>query len=222
MKWISSLIVLVSMNLAWAQEKPVEPPQEASVEEEKPRTAGENAPQFMAVAQVVGIGPISGSSTGLSLGIFVTPRSILSIDYLNIRYSSLYFSFLDKYEISGDSIGLGYKYFVGRSFYTKATANYRYTSYKREDDWLSDDYQTRFKAVTYEVGFAIGNQWQIGNFTLGCDWFGFAQPLSSKISNEYFSDGATNYDLNRHEDDQKTLTKNINFKAVQFYLGATF
>lgn len=79
-----------------------------------------------------------------------------------------------------------------------------------------------FEADSTAAAFVIGNQWQWGSFTLGCDWFGLSVPFVANYGKEKFSTNADELDRSRHEREKNRFGKKVVVQGVRFYLGASF
>jgi hypothetical protein len=68
---------------------------------------------------------------------------------------------------------------------------------------------------------AIGNQWSINKFTIGCDWIGIAQPLATNID-ESFTAAADQIDRDNTRADENRYLKQTVAIVTRFYLGMSF
>lgn len=96
-------------------------------------------------------------------------------------------------KLSGGIIALEAIYFVGNSFYTRLGLGQRS---------IDADLDLHHKKVDYGIAgtieadsqillFGIGNQWQFDSgFTIGAEWIGYSQPLSSSSSSSLREKGA--------------------------------
>lgn len=105
----------------------------------------------------------------------------------------------------GQVIQLAYKEFNGNSFYYRPSIFFREMSIQDTED---ADYVFR----DLGVGYAIGNQWQWENFTLGCDWIG----ANIRASILYYEDTQSSEVLFRLRGYGLTLD------VLNFYLGVSF
>ena len=107
----------------------------------------------------------------------------------------------------GYILSAGIKKFVGNSFYVKPEAYYRKQKYVAQ---TVNDYSELLSARAGEytdIGLSvkIGNQWQWESFTIGCDWIGLNQTVSTIEESGNLKDS-----------DIPTLS------ALNFYMGASF
>ncbi len=173
---------------------------------------------WMATAQIVGAGPMPGTLTqGLSFGYFADPDFVISIEAVGGRSPVIFLDFSSYRSVKYNSVGVHLKKFVNRTFYFKAgldanrfTEDYVY--YNNVDKYGID-------SESLSAGIVIGNQWQISNFTIGCDWVGVSLPIASNIKSEYASD---TYGKSRLEEDKSRYLKDSGIQLVRFYLGASW
>lgn len=173
---------------------------------------------WMATAQVVGAGPMPGTLTqGLSFGYFVDPDFIISIEAVSGRSPLIFFDLSSYRSVKYNSFGVHFKKFVNRTFYFKSglDAN-RFTE---DYVYYNDVDKYGFDSESLSAGIVIGNQWQIGDFTIGCDWVGVSLPIASNIKSDYASNS---YEKGRLEDEKSRYLKNSGIQLVRFYLGASW
>lgn len=173
---------------------------------------------FMAVASPLGFefGTISSS---LELGKFISDDGILTLKYSDLQADPSYWSFYNEEEEKiadendkGYAITFGIKQFVSNSFYIKPQVYYRnqkkiydvYSDYNADTD--SYEITNVDGGTVNDLGFSfrIGNQWQWRHFTMGCDWFGFANSLS------------------KFENDDISSSERLNLSLLNVYFGASF
>ena len=179
--------------------------------------------KFTAHAILVAVGPSLGFSNGASVGMFIDHNSLVDLEYVSGRPENWYGSFFTDYEIETKSFGVHYKKFVSNTFYFRIGADYRQIDYRHtyRNFLTSATYsENKFSGDSIAGTIVIGNQWQFENFTLGCDWFGVAVPISSNIKSE--SSTGTKPDPNGLKDDEDRYVKDTMVMAVRFYLGASF
>lgn len=136
--------------------------------------------------QVTG-SPVGINFTALTQGVKLD--YFLSTDHL---IGAGFYS-LSNLDGNGTGIELYYKNFVSRTFYYQTGLSYRNGSY--EESWFFDwDYSDDIKRIQdIAVSFKIGNQWQIGNFVIGCDWFGFSKVIGTFNGDKSASDDDSDY-----------------------------
>ena len=167
--------------------------------------------QVVIAAQLVGWGPAVTTSTGAHLGYFVSNNSVILLEYTTGKDTG--FFLLD--EIKTSSIGLHLKQFASNSFYFKIGVDQRTVKYS-ESNFFSSTTGFSFNGESTAGSFAVGNQWQWANFTLGCDWFGAVVPFSSKTTDVVSSTSA------RVTTEKDHYTKDVSYEIGRLYLGASF
>ena len=180
--------------------------------------ANREGKRFTVNAALIGY-QFRSSATSIELGYHLSPNSILTLQYSDLSGSGYDDDEEDEADEvwerngKGHSISAGLKQFVSNSFYVKPEL------YGRTQDIVhsttsSYDYQTdKYTLTDKEVGsirdigasVRIGNQWQWENFTMGCDWVGFARSLTTL-----------------EESGKITSNELSNISLLNFYLGATF
>ncbi|RZA26956.1 MAG: hypothetical protein EOP10_01910 [Proteobacteria bacterium] len=162
------------------------------------------------------------ATTGLYAGYYVDPNQVFTLR-------------LNKSEVADDdlkvqTLSVGWKSFWANSFFTHIGAsarrfdwNWKVSRYDvSTGNYLTPEHLTS-EYYTLTADFAIGNQWQLGNFTIGTEWVGITVPIST-LGDDSVS-GATaqtfSYDLNSARDDV-TLSKRAQLIALRFYLGFAF
>jgi hypothetical protein len=178
----------------------------------------------------IGLGPSGVFAQGLNLGLFLSDRSLLQVE-LNDGHNYLHDDFLfdwgDKTVMDGFSAGVYLKRFVSNSFYTKGGIDYRTIDYKHTDDnnifGLSNNPDTirSFSGESGAVSLAIGNQWQMQNFTIGCDWFGVELPFASRVYNVSYSNADESTRRDNRADFRRYVTS-VNYTFTRLYFGASF
>lgn len=171
-----------------------------------------------------GIGPSRSGSIGGTFGFFLDRNSEIDIEVINGRPYTYDFSFASNYDIKTNSFGVHYKRFVGNSFYYRGGIDYRNVDYSHisYDIFTPSTILSReiFKGSSITATFLIGNQWQWENFTLGCDWFGIALPVTSQVDSESVS--GTSPSQKNLKDEEENFLKKETSTSLRFYLGASF
>lgn len=172
----------------------------------------------------LGIGPSRSGSIGGNFGVFLTSDSQIDLEIVNGKeLLENWFSWSSSYDIKTSSAGIHYKQFLGNTFYMRFGGDYRKVDYHYTNkDIFTGDLLTenRFKGTSVAATVLIGNQWQWENFTMGCDWFGFAFPISHSVESESATGSVPN--VQNLEDNKDYLLKNPTALAVRFYIGASF
>ena len=159
--------------------------------------------QFEFLLTPFGVGPYGTVTHALSAGIYLEERTALVFEggFLTPFIDS------DRDNLKGTSFGLSVKQFTGRSFYLRGGLNYQHASVSATHGDLFDD-NSRTTDI-FGLSFAIGNQWQIRNFAIGCQWIGTIIPIarrdvssSGSISDSYATD--------------------MQFEVLRFFLGFAF
>jgi hypothetical protein len=137
----------------------------------------------------------SDAGAGVTAGYYLNPNSIIeaelftseddSKDEVNNSYKYSNVNFRQ----TTDSFSANLKYFTANSFYIRPGLFYVDYQYKSEGYLFGDADITR---KDLGVSFAIGNQWQWENFTIGCEWIGIQAGVlnlsKSGRDNTLFSD----------------------------------
>lgn len=187
--------------------------------------------KYQVVAQLTGVGPSLTGGQGIQAGYHLERNKLVLVEFTSgsLTSTATASSSLStdtsgsKYDIKSQSFGVHYKQFTGNSFYWRAGADYRTLKYKYtfSSTGFADDTRD-FDGTSLAANFQIGNQWQWQNFTLGCDWIGYALPLTSQVSNDKVVSSTPTYDRDRLNEDSKLLVKNGHITLLRFYLGASF
>ncbi|MES2746311.1 MAG: hypothetical protein V4655_12845 [Bdellovibrionota bacterium] len=168
----------------------------------------------------VGFNPYT--TTGIYGGYYINPNEVAT---LRLNQSEV-----ADHNLNVKSLSVGWKSFWANSFFTHLGISAR----KFDWDWNVSRYDVstgnylspehlRSEYFTLIADLAIGNQWQLGNFTIGTEWVGFSVPLSTLGDDEV--SGATtqtfSYDLNAAREDIR-VSKRAQLIALRFYLGFAF
>jgi hypothetical protein len=125
-------------------------------------------------------------------------------------------------KVSGNIVGLEALYFVGNSFYTRFGLGQRS---------IAADINMQHRQIDYGIAgtieanstvflFGIGNQWQFDSgFTIGAEWAGYTQPMSSSSSSSLKSTGSAAAGTDSDKEDLEKLKKD--FEDVAESLGET-
>ena len=179
-------------------------------------------PNVYAAFNLTGWGPNQGLGSGGYLGFFLTESSALEFEYLTA--TAIRASWGDEFSIKQSNYGVALKYFPGNSFYNRIGVGKKKVNYKVESVNSSTQVHTtlgEFEGdATYGI-FAIGNQWFIGNFTIGCDWIGVSHVFSHNVT-ENIPAGTSESDRNSISRDEGQYLKNTVVVALRFYLGFSF
>lgn len=169
--------------------------------------------------QPLGFAVFPVPSIGLNGGFYLDSNRLVQIE---ASRGKLPFDF---FAIDAESLGVNLKYFVGNSFYLKGGGAYRTIAINNvECAACSPGFNRNWgSAKTIAGEFAIGNQWQWENFTLGCDWIGVMVPLTTAGVDPLPSSTS----LGRREREEldrswQQLAKSTSTSFLRFYLGASF
>jgi len=162
-------------------------------------------------------GRIPTTGFGIRTGYFITPDSLLAVNYSSGKLTT------DDSDFEFSLIELIYKRFFTNSFYMdagiareKVLVDYEVVSS------TNSSLHVKSQADIQRNGLVIhmGNQWQWSRFTIGCDWIGHHLPL---VKEEAFK---SNGNVAASEEDRKK--KNIKntvrstLQLARIYLGISF
>lgn len=223
-------ILLSVFTFAAAEEQTTEPTDvssEINSEIKANSTSNRMNKNYTVTGEILGVGPSGVYGQGIQFGFFLDESSLITIEINGGKNSideGFLFTWGDSLHQEGYSVGAHYKRFVGNSFYLKGGGDYRTIKRKYTDEfWFSSDESTReFSGESVAVALALGNQWQMENFTIGCDWFGLELPVASRVYNVRYSANATEYDRKDNREDMNRLVKGVGYTALRFYMGASF
>lgn len=228
MKKIAALCVLgVLSTSAFAETKKETPVQKTNKIEEKKdldkykrvvldeSMANREGKNYTLNAAITGLS-FGAASAGIEFGYFFDENTVLNVQALTLESMFTEESESFYQDGKGSALNVSLKKFTGNSFYIKPgiyrrsqrvvdSATWRFSG--GESNVISRDASD---FVDVGISFAIGNQWQWENFTLGCDWIGLSRSLSILESSDE-GDGASlaQSDLNSGQ-------------LLNFYLGYTF
>ncbi|RYZ77100.1 MAG: hypothetical protein EOP05_02980 [Proteobacteria bacterium] len=173
---------------------------------------------FTITGQPIGITTTALLISGVNLGFSLAPNTLIWVDLLG----NLNDNFESDYKTKVFSLGVSLKQFLGNSFYLKGGLEHRTVS-RDYDSFFSGsfDEQWGYKGSSTGVSFGLGNQWQIGHFTIGCDWIGVILPISHTRKDEYVSVAQSGSSADLQEDSDEAL-KDTRVNLLHFYLGASF
>lgn len=219
---ITFVSTLFTTSTAWADNvQVVDPPTETIYRDSS--AFNRMNKNYSLTYMAFGIGPSRSGSIGLTLGVFLSRNSQIDFEVVSGRPLWTNWYTWSEYDIKTSSAGIHYKHFLGNSFYFRVGADYRKVNYRHTSrDIFTNEIQTenRFEGDSITGTILIGNQWQWENFTLGCDWFGYALPVTSSVHSESVTGPYAN---NRYlEEDKDWLLKKAIGVGLRFYLGASF
>lgn len=154
---------------------------------------------------------------GLRGGYFISPDSIIGLSYLNGSFDTKTQSYNKSlFEVT-------YKRFFTNSLYLDAGFGYQKwtVDYKVTDNSNSATENASTATLTnFGLVLHVGNQWQWRAFTVGCDWAGYFQPLTS--TEKFASSGNNNtIDQDKEERAIKNNTSST-YHLVRLYAGYAF
>jgi hypothetical protein len=178
---------------------------------------------FSALFMPIGYGPNATLSNGILLDLNLDRNSLLEFEYIKGIDLNFHFYSTINTSVVANSFGLHYKQFIRNSLYLRGGADYRSVDYEYTSrDFLNNSILSRrsFKGNSVTATFLIGNQWQMKNFTIGCDWIGVSLPVTTQIESESFSGPEAKRSY--LDDDQDRYIKKSTTILTRFYLGASF
>lgn len=154
---------------------------------------------------------------GIQAGYFLTPDSVAELDVVTSEFQLLG-------QNSEINVGtLRYKSFVGNSLFLQGGLGIRET---RRDDvsgiYSGKNNESHFSAKQIVAEFGLGNRWQFGHFTMGCDWVGLLQPIAKISSSESFDSEVSETAKDSRRSDFENMTSRGTVLLVRFHLGAAF
>lgn len=217
----------------------------------KPRTVVDDTSEanrmnknFYLGLEPAGFATVPVPSAGVHAGYYLNSDLILWLEAtggsLNLQsssstvYSSVGTSYSEsKFDLVTRSFGGGLKFFLGNSFYTKGLLDYRKIGinnfHTESSGSVTGSLVTSSSVGSRDLGyvsslnatFAIGNQWQWENFTLGCDWLGISMPMQV-VDKNHDTDGLSDSDREQVENAWNKLGEVTSLQLLRFYLGASF
>lgn len=169
--------------------------------------------------QLLGVGPSVSGSSGAAFGYFHTSDDIFFLELTKGSADSALASWNGYFNIDTKSVGVHWKHFTGNSFYLNTGLDFRSVDYEYSNSVTATT--SEFEATSTALSFAIGNQWQWDNFTMGCDWVGVSVPLTDDISKASITTGST-FEEDEFREDQKLFSEETHIQLLRFYLGASF
>lgn len=110
-------------------------------------------------------------TAGFVLGMIAAPDLSFELTYAegekDVKYA----------EMNAKLYSLRAKKFWANSFYTTGGFAYRAVE-DRTTDKVSEMFYVERHGKSAGLDFAVGNQWQFDNISIGCDWVGWFQPLT--------------------------------------------
>jgi hypothetical protein len=162
-------------------------------------------------------GRLPSAGFGGRIGYFITPDSLVGINYAT--------GSLKRNDAVFDStlLELTYKRFFTNSIYMDAGVASELVDVKyKVIDTANTLARVESNASLKRSGFVlhIGNQWQLSNFTIGCDWLGHHLPVSK---DESFSPaaGGNIEDEARQKRAVQRATRST-FQFIRGYVGFSF
>lgn len=168
---------------------------------------------------------VTGAAT---VGVFLSRNQLVEASYasgVKVDDSSRY---------SVDLALVRLKSFIGNSFYLNFGAGARRTEaeavsgYDRTLGLTELDLQDQTSATHLVGEFSLGNRWQFGNFTMGCDWIGIAMPFyeisrREELDKGYAKRGAYDDDeVDEERKDRKEFVEGSGLELLRFSLGVAF
>ncbi len=197
--------------------------------------------RYTASAQPIGFGPTATLTYGVNGGIYLSPISLLLLEVTNSFSGNGLFDYFGSStkdangnstsssirtwdtSVNASSVGLHYKRFVLGSFYAKGGLVYR--TFKVTDRFANrsaSDQESSFTGSAWGAVVAVGNQWHINYFTIGCDWIGYVQTFGGGISEETYSGATTSYGRERLRENEDAYVRTSSLQIARLYIGASF
>lgn len=136
---------------------------------------------------------------------------------LTASYSSVSAEVVD-FKFKKSITEIGAKFFTGSSFYyglSLGMEDFSFDTLTSELDKLTGN------VSTLGISGVIGNQWNTGNFTIGCDWIGFYRSLSSSVTIEA-EDSLGDVVVEVEKQQALDNLGGSSIHLLRFYLGVAF
>lgn len=133
---------------------------------------------------------------------------------------------IDDVDVGWSYMGVRAKWFVGNSFYLNLGYGLRTFDFSTKvtatQNNISAQATAEAEAKTSGLDFAIGNQWQWDTMTLGCDWIGYYNPISSSGDSKVEVNGVSPTETEDLNDILEQLGDTPNLQLLRFYVGVAF
>ncbi len=172
---------------------------------------------------VQGYGPNQGLNLGGYLSLYLSTNTILDFEYMlgGPVYTTLLYETIN---VSINSYGASIRRFLGNSFYVRLGGGIKTASYVYQKEDPVTRIRTergRFNGTANYLMISLGNQWNLGAFTIGCDWIGFSTTQSSQIQ-EVIPATASASDVSHIKNAEEQYLKLGVPIVTRFYLGFGF
>lgn len=172
-------------------------------------------------------GFFEGFGAGMTGAYFLSRDSVLELSYVqstNLFVSSASYAAVRLRRYLGNSVyligGLGYRETKYDGFLNDVFDSFG-TSISKLGDPNVKEIKTEASATTMGIDLGVGNQWQWGYFTLGCEWLGFYKPLtilkSDATVTTSYEDGSPDTTENVDIPDENYLS--VGYHALMLTLG---
>lgn len=171
--------------------------------------------KVFAAIELAGLTPNVGF--GVRGGYFLSPDSILGLSYAAGSFETKTQNYKKSiFEVT-------FKRFFTNSLYADAGLGYqKWTVDYRVTDNSNSTKELNSQATIADIGLVlhIGNQWQWRAFTVGCDWAGYFQPLSS--SKKFADAGDANKADQAKEERAVEHNTRSTFHLLRLFAGYAF
>jgi hypothetical protein len=177
---------------------------------------------FSITAEPIGFAPLP--VFGAAAAYYLTPNQLLEVSYAQGEIDLLIT------KINNSLASLHLKSFWGNSFYTNLGVAQRTLGYSFLISEIDNNgnFTTRSREFlannsAFGVDFSIGNRWQWGTFSLGCDWVGIFLPVA--VTGETTVEANSSYDPQDIEEanrDMDRFSETGTAQFLRFYLGVSF
>lgn len=218
------MLFLASPSHAEDTPKADEPAKDAAKEEAAPEkthfSSADNRQGKMAsvvLEEGFAIAPLPTSGFGASY--FVTPDLLAELSYVSGEFK------LADISISGSLLELRAQYFIGNSFYVIGGFGQRKIGFDAKLDASAaggNKIPVSVETTSTGLSLGVGNHWQWGGFTLGCQWLGYFLPLSSSGDTDLDVAGANDKDKKDLQDSIDGLAKTPTYQALRLAAGWSF
>lgn len=226
-----SAVVLMLSGVAKANDSDVLIVPKTMVVEDSSQYHRMNKKYFLG-AQILGAGPTASITSGVIGGYYLDLNSLVTVELLSGSIGPNSLGSTTSSQISSSisrqsarSIGVHFQKFSENSFFWKLGGDYRLSEWKYSySDSLTpaNNSSSTYSGNSITLSGSIGNSWQWENFTMGCEWIGFAYPILSSSPKNDISAVLSPDERSSFDRDINTQQKNMVYQSLHFFIGASW